>query len=58
MKLPKALDGKEGCVNVIIETPKGSRNKFDYDIDSDTFKLGKVLPAGTVKSKRAMIYPP
>ncbi len=38
-------DGKEE-LNVIIETPKGSRNKFDYDEELGLFKLGGVLPAG------------
>src|SRR5919199_1807176 len=33
-------------LNVIIETPKGSRNKFDYDEELGLFKLGGVLPAG------------
>ncbi len=33
-------------LNVIIETPKGSRNKFNYDEDVGLFKLGGVLPAG------------
>lgn len=33
-------------VNVIIETPKGKRNKFDFDPNLQLFKLGKVLPAG------------
>ena len=36
----------EGELNVIIETPKGSRNKFDYDEETGLFKLGGVLPAG------------
>lgn len=35
-------------LNVIIETPKGSRNKYNYDEESDLFKLGGVLPAGAV----------
>ncbi len=35
-------------LNVIIETPQGSRNKFDYDEDYGLFKLGGVLPAGAV----------
>jgi inorganic pyrophosphatase len=35
-------------LNVIIETPKGSRNKYNYDEDNDLFKLGGVLPAGAV----------
>jgi inorganic pyrophosphatase len=33
-------------LNVIIETPKGSRNKFNYDEELGLFKLGGVLPAG------------
>lgn len=35
-------------LNVIIETPKGSRNKYNYDEDNHLFKLGGVLPAGAV----------
>src|SRR5215210_3886384 len=35
-------------LNVIIETPKGSRNKFNYDEELGLFKLGGVLPAGAV----------
>jgi len=41
-----AADSRE--LNVIIETPKGSRNKFNYDAEHDLFKLGGVLPAGAV----------
>jgi hypothetical protein len=33
-------------LNVIIETPKGSRNKFAYDEKRKIFKLTKVLPVG------------
>jgi inorganic pyrophosphatase len=35
-------------LHVIIETPKGSRNKFNYDEEHQLFKLGGVLPAGAV----------
>ncbi len=35
-------------VNVIIETPKGSRNKFDYEPELDVFELAGVLPEGSV----------
>jgi inorganic pyrophosphatase len=31
---------------VIIETPKGSRNKYAYDVGEHIFELKKVLPAG------------
>ena len=37
-----------GELHVIIETPKGSRNKFDFDEGHGLFKLGGVLPAGAV----------
>ena len=33
-------------VNVVIETPRGSRNKYAYDPDSGLFQLRKALPAG------------
>src|SRR6202046_4513409 len=39
---------KDGLVQVIIETPSGSRNKFAYDPDQGIFALKKVLPAGMV----------
>jgi inorganic pyrophosphatase len=39
-------DGKN--LNVIIETSKGSRNKFDYEPDLGAFELSAVLPEGMV----------
>ena len=42
------FDSESGELNVIIETPKGSRNKFNYDEEYGLFKLGGVLPAGAV----------
>src|ERR1700761_3130718 len=44
----KPLDKKKGLIQVIIETPAGSRNKFAYDPDQGIFALKKVLPAGMV----------
>lgn len=41
-------DPDSGELNVIIETPKGSRNKFNYDEERGLFKLGGVLPRGAV----------
>ncbi len=40
--------GDDEELHVIIETPKGSRNKFNYDGERGLFKLGGVLPAGAV----------
>ncbi len=37
-----------GDLHVIIDTPKGSRNKFAYDATYGLFKLDGVLPAGAV----------
>src|SRR5438552_408391 len=33
-------------LRVVIETPKGSRNKFAFDPDEHLFELNKVLPSG------------
>jgi len=33
-------------LRVVIETPKGSRNKFAFNVDDHVFELKKVLPAG------------
>jgi inorganic pyrophosphatase len=33
-------------LRVVIETPKGSRNKFAFDAREHIFELKKVLPAG------------
>jgi inorganic pyrophosphatase len=35
-------------LNVIVETPRGSRNKFTWEPDLGIFRLGKQLPAGAV----------
>lgn len=37
---------KRGVFRAIIETPKGSRNKFDCDPKSGLFQLGGLLPEG------------
>jgi inorganic pyrophosphatase len=44
--LPHQLDDKNCVCRAIIETPKGCRNKFDYDPDSGLFMLGGLLPEG------------
>lgn len=37
---------KEKKVQIIIETPKGSRNKYAWDPEQQIFALKKVLPEG------------
>jgi inorganic pyrophosphatase len=46
-RLPQ-FDRKTGDLNVIIDTPKGSRNKFGWDEKRSLFELKGVLPAGAV----------
>lgn len=41
-----AFNEENGTINVIIDTPKGSRNKFKFDEKLGLFKLGGVLPLG------------
>lgn len=42
---PTNKDDKK-LIQVIIETPKGSRNKYAFDPKEKIFELKKVLPAG------------
>jgi len=42
---PFDLEDKE-LVQVIIETPRGSRNKFAYDPRQNVFEVKRVLPSG------------
>ncbi len=42
---PHETDDKQ-LLRVVIETPKGSRNKFAFDQEQHIFELKKVLPSG------------
>jgi inorganic pyrophosphatase len=44
----KPFDRKSGNLNVVIDTPKGSRNKYAFDFKVNAYKLKTVLPHGTV----------
>ena len=46
LSLPHQLDRASMRCRAIIETPKGSRTKFDYDPESGLFLLDKLLPEG------------
>jgi inorganic pyrophosphatase len=39
-------DEDEKTIQVVIETPKGSRNKYAFDPEHKVFELKKVLPTG------------
>ncbi len=44
--LSHELNKKDRLCRVVIETPKGCRNKFDYDPEIEAFTLGGLLPEG------------
>ena len=44
----KPFDRESGNLNVVIDTPKGSRNKYAFDFKINAYKLKTVLPHGTV----------
>jgi inorganic pyrophosphatase len=41
-----AHDPQTGLVRVVIDTPKGSRNKYKFDEELGVFKLSRILPDG------------
>ncbi|MBV9083867.1 MAG: inorganic diphosphatase [Acidobacteriaceae bacterium] len=45
-EFPNQWDPKTRQCKIIIETPKGRRNKFDYDPEYRLFKLGGLLAEG------------
>lgn len=47
-RLP-SFESKGPDLTVIIETPKGSRNKYAYNPEDGIFELRKVLPAGMAR---------
>src|SRR5438552_1825216 len=47
MKLPETFTADGTAINAVIETPKGSRNKYVYNKEDEYFELKKILPAGT-----------
>lgn len=46
-RLPAFDPDHRGAVTVVVETSKGSRNKFGFDPRSGTFRLKHVLPEGS-----------
>jgi inorganic pyrophosphatase len=47
-KANKNASQKSTQLQVIVETPKGSRNKFKYEPAQKAYKLSKVMPEGMV----------
>jgi inorganic pyrophosphatase len=46
-KLPP-FDADSGNLLVVVETPRGCRNKYAFDFDAGSYKLKAVLPNGAV----------
>lgn len=48
IKNPERLSHRtaDQAINVVIETPKGSHNKYKWDDELGAYTLAKVLPAG------------
>ena len=44
----KPFDRKSRNLNVVIDTPKGCRNKYAFDFGINAYKLKTVLPKGAV----------
>src|SRR5436190_6640997 len=47
MTKSSATRNSDRVIDVMVETPKGCRNKFKFDEKSGRFRLGSVLPAGS-----------
>jgi inorganic pyrophosphatase len=41
-----AADPASGRLNVVVDTPQGSRNKYKFDAQHGQWRLSKVLPLG------------
>jgi len=41
-------DAESEALLAVVETPRGGRNKYDYDPELKLFRLAGVLPEGTV----------
>ena len=48
MKLPSPFTKNDKYIHAVIETPKGCAAKYNYDEETQMFKLKKILPAGMV----------
>lgn len=42
----RSFEKETGLLQVVVETPAGSRNKFSFDPEQEVFHIKSVLPAG------------
>jgi inorganic pyrophosphatase len=47
-RLPHRLDGESLTCDAVVETPKGNRQKFNFDPDTGLFRLHSWLPEGMI----------
>ena len=52
------FDPETGDALAVIETPKGSRNKYSYNQSLEVFELRKVLPRGMIFPYDFGFFPP
>ena len=45
-RLDHRLDAKAGVCRAVVETSKGCRTKFDYDVETGMFRANSLLPEG------------
>lgn len=41
--LPAFVDQAQGFINVVVDVPKGSNNKYEYDHELGCFRLDRVI---------------
>lgn len=46
LNLPARPAGRTDLVDVVIDTPRGSRNKYKFDATLGCFRLSRILPCG------------
>jgi len=48
MKLPQTFVTNTNNINAVVETPRGCAAKYNYDEETQMFRLKKILPQGLV----------
>ena len=46
--MSKDKKDQKNVIDVVIETPRGCRNKYAYDEEAKAFRLKKIMPVGAV----------
>jgi len=46
MRIKDISSTKGQLIHAVIETPRGTAYKYDYDFEFDQFRMNKILPLG------------